>query len=73
MTNKRECVRITIEREKERNKMFEEMMNNVIKKYGFEANETITFCTMCELVEKGLMEEKGKFSLVKMYEILMEN
>jgi hypothetical protein len=52
--------------------MFEEMMNDVIKKYGFEANETITFCTMCELVEKGLMEEKGKFSLVKMYEILME-
>ena len=53
--------------------MFEEMINDVIKKYGFEANETITFCTMCELVEKGLMEEKGKFSLVKMYEILMES
>ena len=53
--------------------MFEEMMNDVINKYGFEANETITFCTMCKLVEKGLMEEKGKFSLVKMYEILMES
>lgn len=49
------------------------MMNDVINKFGFEANETITFCTMCELVEEELMEENEKFSLVKMYEILMES
>lgn len=53
--------------------MFEEMMNNVIKKYGFEANETITFCTMCELVEEKTIKENEEFSLVKMYEVLMEN
>lgn len=52
--------------------MIKEMMNDIIKKFGFEANETITFCTLCELVEKDLMKEDEKFSLVKMYEALME-
>ena len=33
--------------------MLKEMMNDIINKFGFEANETITFCIMCELVEKG--------------------
>lgn len=62
-----------IEREKERKTMIKEMMNDIIKKYGFEANETITFCTLCECVEKEIIEENEKFSLVKMYEILMNN
>ncbi len=53
--------------------MLKEMMNDIINKFGFEANETITFCIMCELVEKGLMKENEKFSLVKMYEILMKS
>lgn len=62
-----------IEKEKERKTMIKEMMNDIIKKYGFEANETITFCTLCECVEEEVIEENEKFSLVKMYEILMNN
>lgn len=26
----------------------EEMMNNIIRKFGFEAKETINFCKKCE-------------------------
>ena len=26
----------------------EEMMDNVIRKFGFEVKETISFCSMCE-------------------------
>ncbi len=35
-----------------RNWMLELMMDTVISKYGFEARETIRFCTLCELYEK---------------------
>ena len=30
----------------------EEMMDNVIRKFGFEANITIQFCTFCEIIDK---------------------
>lgn len=30
----------------------EEMMDNVIKKFGFEANITIQFCTFCEIIDE---------------------
>lgn len=32
--------------------MFKEMMDEVIKKYGFEAIETIKFCHECEVAEQ---------------------
>lgn len=53
--------------------MFDEMMDNVIRKFGFEANETITFCILCEQVENGLVKEDDKFSVEKLYDVLMES
>ena len=51
------------------NKALELMMDDVIRKYGFEANESITFCTLCEQ-----MTDKKKEKIVaKMYQDLMEN
>ena len=41
-----------------RNWMLELMMDTVINKYGFEARETIKFCTLCELYEKGRVTTK---------------
>lgn len=35
--------------------MMERMMNEIIKRFGFEAEVTIQFCTFCEAFEKGLM------------------
>jgi ribosomal protein S20 len=34
------------------NKMFESMMNTVIKKYGFEDSKTIEFCELVENYQK---------------------
>lgn len=33
----------------------EEMMDNVIRKFGFEVKETISFCRMCVNAETSLM------------------
>ena len=52
--------------------MLKEMMDDIISKFGFEANETITFCSLCELVEQGKVKESENFSLVKMYDILIK-
>lgn len=30
----------------------EEMMDNVIRKFGFEAEITIQFCTLCEIIDE---------------------
>jgi hypothetical protein len=30
----------------------EEMMDRVIKKFGFEADITIQFCTLCEIIDE---------------------
>lgn len=51
------------------NKALELMMNDVIRKYGFETNETITFCLLCEQITN--KEEENV--VVKMYQDLMEN
>ena len=51
------------------NKALELMMNDVIKKYGFETDETITFCTLCE---QATNKEEEK-AIEKMYKDLMEN
>ena len=32
--------------------MLEEMMNEIIEKYGFEAKETIQFCHDCEVAKR---------------------
>lgn len=51
------------------NKALELIMDDVIRKYGFEANESITFCTLCEQMTD---KEKEKI-IAKMYQDLMEN
>lgn len=56
--------------------MFEEKMDKVIKKYGFEAKETIAFCKRCEEVEKEFNKTHDWFEarkLVMWYQKLMEN
>lgn len=32
--------------------MFDEMIDKIIRKYGFEAVETINFCRECEIAEQ---------------------
>lgn len=39
------------------NKRVEKMMNMVIRKCGFEAEETISFCRMCENYPRVTIEE----------------
>ena len=75
MTNKRERVIITIEREiieREEKKMFEKMMNEVIKRFGFESDEAILFCQFCEFVEEGIIKEDKKLNVKNWYHDLME-
>ena len=75
MTKVSKCDKVIIEKEKERKKMFEEKMDKVIKKYGFEAKETIAFCKKCEEVEKEFNETHDWFKariLTSLYQELME-
>jgi len=51
--------------------MFTEKMNEVIKRFGFEDNRTIVFCTLCEEVEKG--ENTLILTVEDFYKILMED
>lgn len=51
MTRYSKCVILSIEREVMSMKMTrEQMMDNVIARYGFETRETINFCFLCERV-----------------------
>ena len=49
---------------------FDNMQDNIIKKYGFEATETLLFCTACET---GAIAEKqiDTFDILKLYNNLM--
>lgn len=49
--------------------MMERMMNEVIKRFGFEAEVTIQFCTFCEAFEKGLMTKER---VIEEYENIMK-
>lgn len=37
--------------------MFNEMMDKVINRFGFEAKETIVFCNLCEDAERGILTD----------------
>ena len=49
---------------------FDSMQDNIIKKYGFEATETLLFCTACET---GVIAEQqvDTFDILKLYNNLM--
>ena len=49
---------------------FNSMQDNIIKKYGFEATETLLFCTACET---GVIAEQqdDTFDILKLYNNLM--
>lgn len=51
--------------------MLEEMMNDIINKYGFEAKETIQFCNDCEKAKRKIATIIEKIE--KEYQKLMEN
>ena len=38
--------------------MFEKMIDKMIKKYGFEAQETLTFCYLVEDFKKGILTKE---------------
>lgn len=38
-------------------KMFNEMIDKIINKFGFEAKETIVFCNICEDAERGILTD----------------
>ena len=51
MTNYKERVILNVSNEREVNKMnekFKSMMDDIIRKFGFEDMHTIIFCGMCE-------------------------
>lgn len=49
---------------------FDSMQDNIIKKYGFEATETLLFCTACETgVITG--QQVNTFDILKLYNNLM--
>lgn len=50
--------------------MLEEMMNEIIKKYGLEAKETIQFCNDCEKGKKQMASIIEKIE--KKYQYLKE-
>ncbi len=52
--------------------MFDKLMDEVIKRFGFEAEETILFCQLCEDTEKEIV----KIDIIKVedfYRLLMED
>ena len=51
--------------------MFDELMDKVIRKFGFEDNRTIVFCTLCEWAEKG--DIIMIVTVKDFYKILMES
>lgn len=46
--------------------MLEKMMDDIVRKYGFESSATINFCRVCEDIEKTMLY------IVWLYSILME-
>ena len=52
--------------------MFDEMMDEIIKRFGFEATETINFCIICERVERGHYKEE-EIIIENLFKLLMED
>lgn len=50
--------------------MFEVLEDAIIRRYGYEAEETIGFCTKCEEIEETLDSTKIE-NLLNMFENLM--
>ncbi len=46
-----------------------EMMDKVIEKFGFEANITIQFCTLCEIVDEDTSVDEAYNYVMNEYEI----
>lgn len=51
----------------------EEMMDNVIKKFGFEANITIQFCTLCVIVDEDTIVDVAYNYLMNEYQFPEED
>lgn len=51
----------------------EEMMDNVIKKFGFEANITIQFCTLCEIVDEDTIVDVAYNYVMNEYQLPEED
>jgi hypothetical protein len=49
--------------------MLNTLMDDVIKKFGFESEETVMFCNCCELLEN---EDDAKLIVMSIYKYLME-
>lgn len=49
-----------------------EMQNIIIRKYGFEAPETILFCTCAESFQKVLTQETKDNALQELFNLLMK-
>ena len=50
--------------------MFDEMIDKVIRKFGFEDNRTIVFASLCEEVEKG--NDSIAITVKDFYKMLIE-
>lgn len=69
MTNKPDCDIIIIEREVRKMWTSEKMLNEVIKKYGFEDKRTIEFAEKVEMFDNF---ELSSFELIYFYKKLMK-
>lgn len=51
--------------------MYDILVDDIIRKFGFEDNRTICFCSIIEMVEKGDFEENDILNVTKFYKYLM--
>lgn len=51
--------------------MYNNLMDNIIKKFGFEDVRTICFCQLCENVEKNILKEDNNLNITKFYFLLI--
>ena len=58
----------TIRKRKEKKKMLENLMDEVIKRFGFESDEAIMFCNCCESLE----HDDDINIIITIYDYLME-
>ena len=52
--------------------MFDKLIDEIIRRFGFEATETILFCQLCEDVEKG-KDNTTIITVEDFYRFLMED
>lgn len=52
--------------------MFEEMMDEIIRMFGFEDEKTIQFCQYCEQVEKGEIKNANVYDVAKLFIFFVE-